>query len=169
MYTLVIISAGKENKVKEFVSQAISSIFNITIYEIKDIIGHNSFLEEIHISKKVNHPVHIVDILGELSPSAFIPFCKFGDWIGVIIDQFEDRVCDIFKAKVLNDQLCYEVDPNRFKNKVSSQYLKRGLTFYVDTNNEKEITTKDDNEFMIYLDTIGTFYYVTQTQLLFNL
>ena len=68
-----------------------------------------------------NHPVHFVTNGGELSPSAFIPFCEFGgnmSAMGVKIDQFDVPVCNSFQAKVLNDQLCYEVDLNRFTNKV---------------------------------------------------
>ena len=30
------------------------------------------------IQKYNNHPVHIIDMEGNLSPSAFIPFCEFG-------------------------------------------------------------------------------------------
>ena len=36
--------------------------------------------------------------------------------MGVIIDQFNVPVCNKFKATILNDQLCYEVDPNDFKD-----------------------------------------------------
>ena len=33
--------------------------------------------------------------------------------MGVKIDQFDVPVCNSFEATVLNDQLCYEVDPNK--------------------------------------------------------
>ena len=31
--------------------------------------------------------------------------------------EFEDPVCDSFKAKIRNDQLCYEVDLEKYKDK----------------------------------------------------
>ena len=37
--------------------------------------------------------------------------------VGVKLDQFDDPVCNSFHAKILNDQLCYEVDLNSFSNK----------------------------------------------------
>ena len=76
--------------------------------------------------------------------------------MGAKNNQFDIPVCNSFEAKILNDQLCYEIDPNRFKNKISSKEFKQGFTFYVDTNIEKQIASYDDN-FMIYLDTIGMF------------
>ena len=56
----------------------------------------------------------------QMSPSAFIPFCEFGgnmSSMGVTIDQFDVPVCNSFQAKVLNDQLCYEVDINKIFSK----------------------------------------------------
>merc|ERR1712155_53286 len=67
----------------------------------------------------INHPVHIVTKDHQMSPSAFIPFCDFGgnmSAMGVKIDQFDHRVCNSFKAKILYDQLCYEVDLNTFSD-----------------------------------------------------
>ena len=66
-----------------------------------------------------NHPVHLKKENGELSPSAFIPFCEFGgdmSAMGVKIEEFDIPVCNSFQAKVLNDQLCYKVDLNRITN-----------------------------------------------------
>ena len=81
------------------------------------------------IQKYNNHPVHIIDMEGNLSPSAFIPFCEFGgnmSIMGTRIDQFEVPVCNSFHAKVLNDQLCYEVDLDIERN------LDLGLAFFMD-------------------------------------
>ena len=58
-----------------------------------------------------NHPVHILDDLGNMSPSAFIPFCQFGDTemqeFGEDVVEFDIPICQIFKMTVLKDQLCY--------------------------------------------------------------
>ena len=72
------------------------------------------------------HPVHIVTKNNQMSPSAFIPFCDFGGnmlQMGVKIDQFDVPVCNSFQARILNDQLCYEVDLNSFiGNNVERQH-----------------------------------------------
>ena len=62
-----------------------------------------------------NHPVHIQMEDGILSPTALIPFCEFGgnmSVMGVKIDQFDVPVCKSFRPKIIQDQLCYTVDPN---------------------------------------------------------
>ena len=68
----------------------------------------------------VKHPVHIIKKDEEFSPSAFIPFCEFGgddSIMGRKIDAFKNiSVCNSFKAKIFNDQLCYEVDLQKFRN-----------------------------------------------------
>ena len=63
-----------------------------------------------------NHPVHIIDEEGNLSKSAFIPFCEFAgnlSIMGVKIDEFQYPICNSFKPRVMNDELCYEVDLNK--------------------------------------------------------
>ena len=139
----------------------------------------------------INHPVHIVhgdDV--SMSPSAFIPFCEFGgdmSAMGVKIEQFDNPVCNSFKAKVLNDQLCYEVDLEKFKNpgKLHLQ-LKLGLVFFMDYNEDKQLvfensnrtkaimsrgqaidgSNEDENAF-IYLNTIGKYQVLFSEFLLF--
>ena len=103
-----------------------------------------------------NHPVHIVNEERKLSPSAFIPFCDFGGnmlEVGVKIKEFEYPVCNSFQAKILNDQLCYEIDLNRFvdKNSISDE-LDLGFNFIMDYNEDRQVTfdrnmsaNKDDN------------------------
>ena len=129
----------------------------------------------------INHPVHIVpeDAGLSLSPSAFIPFCEFGgdmSAMGVRIDAFDNPVCSSFKAKILNNAVCYEVDLENYKipDKLEKQ-LKLGLVFFMDYNEDKQLimdesvegdegdvsrgeiidgSNEDENAF-IYLNTIG--------------
>ena len=93
-----------------------------------------------HVS---NHPVHIIHADGKLSPSSFIPFCGYGSNIsslGVKIDQFDFPVCNSFKAKVLNDQLCYEVDVNELINRrILIKEIKMGLMFMIDHNEDRQV------------------------------
>ena len=124
-----------------------------------------------------NHPVHIIkDTL--VFPSAFIPFCDFGEnmsAIGVKLIQFSVKVCNSFQEIMHNDQLCYEVDLNKFSNKYNiERQLKSGFTFIMDYNEDRQVTyeegfktseydslvheigkSDEDQHAFIYLDTIG--------------
>ena len=84
-----------------------------------------------------------MDKNGNLYPSAFIPFCDLGGNIsimGTLLKGLNIPVCNSFREKFHNNQLCYEVDVNQFKNKVDSKQIVRlGLTFMVDTNNNRQI------------------------------
>ena len=85
-----------------------------------------------------NHPVHILDKNGVLSPSSFIPFCQFGDKVlGEKIPQFPVPICNIFRPKILNDQLCYELDDNSNVSYSSSSFNK-GLTLFIDNNEDRQ-------------------------------
>ena len=80
--------------------------------------------------------------------------------VGTKIKEFEYPVCNSFQAKILNDQLCYEVDPNKYKKGLSKEELKQGLKLYIDTNNDRQTYPKD-TDFMIYLDTMGKYNNIT--------
>ena len=95
-------------------------------------------------SEVINHPVHIVTKDNQQSPSAFIPFCDFGGemlTVGAKIDQFHVPVCNSFEAKLFNDQLCYEVDLEKFadSNNTESE-LGLGFNFIMDFNEDRQVT-----------------------------
>ena len=115
-----------------------------------------------------------------VSPSAFIPFCSFGmnmSAMGDIKEPFELPVCNSFKAKNYNDQLCYEVDLNIYKNLGNTENdIKSGLALFLDYNEDMQNALEEnvldfhkesfidkvdesDNEEMafIYLNTIGKY------------
>ena len=97
--------------------------------------------------------------------------------MGKEIPQFDVPVCNSFQAKIFNDQLCYEVDLNRFANKTNVESnLKLGLSFIMDYNEDRQITfygkisnrlekgwslgssvvrTDEMKHAFIYLDTVG--------------
>ena len=57
--------------------------------------------------------------------------------MGVRIDQFDGPVCNSFQAKIQNDQLCYEVDLNKYKNNMNmKKALKSGFRFILDYNED---------------------------------
>ena len=62
--------------------------------------------------------------------------------MGVKIDQFEVPFCNSFKAKTLNDQLCYEIDPNSFVD-AGRESFSKGLTLFIDNNVERMYPKRD--------------------------
>ena len=124
----------------------------------------------------INHPVHISTPDNRLSLSALIPFCDFGgnmSAMGVKIDLFDVPICSSFQAKIMNDQLCYAVDLNKFSQKSNTKNeLKLGFSFLMDYNEDRQVTfdhniskkelglvnvasSDDDQHAFVYLDTIG--------------
>ena len=86
--------------------------------------------------------------------------------MGRKLDGFHDPVCDSFEAKIRNDQLCYEVDLEKYKvkSKIKEQ-IKSGLVSLLDYNLERQSEMynpkklnkvgSDENDVQIYLDTIS--------------
>ena len=95
--------------------------------------------------------------------------------VGVKIDLFDVPVCNSFQARILNDQLCYEVDLNKFSdvNNIREE-LKLGFNFLLDYNEDRQVTlyeaykkrknfslarslheSDQNNHAFVYLDTIG--------------
>ena len=97
--------------------------------------------------------------------------------MGVNIEEFDIPVCNSFQAKILNDQLCYEVDLNRFSNQENiEKELKSGFAFIMDYNEDRQVTfdkiqieledkglvsriveSHDNDQASIYMDTIGNY------------
>ena len=128
------------------------------------------------IQKIWNHPVHIIDDEGKMNPSSFIPFCQLGggnmSLTGVMThhSSFHVPVCNSFQAKILDNQLCYEVDFDKFKNQFSiERNLKLGFQFWMDYNEDRQLQMHDyatdatidgsdhENGAFIYINTIGEF------------
>ena len=89
-------------------------------------------------------------------------------------ENFGLHVCEIFRAKILNDQLCYEVDLEELKSRDNfAKDLKLGLEFFMDYNEDRQVILEknvefslqnegttidqpaDDKNAIIYLNTIG--------------
>ena len=93
--------------------------------------------------------------------------------MGVKIDLFDVPICSSFQAKIMNDQLCYAVDLNKFSQKSNTKNeLKLGFSFLMDYNEDRQVTfdhniskkelglvnvasSDDDQHAFVYLDTIG--------------
>ena len=90
----------------------------------------------------VNHPPHILSAAGEMSPSSLIPFCQLGDdmtAMGRKVPHFTRAVCSAFRETVLEGQVCYEVDVNKFRESEdwkTGESMEFGVGILVDTNEE---------------------------------
>ena len=100
--------------------------------------------------------------------------------MGVKIDQFNHPVCNSFQAKIMNDQLCFEVDLDKYSdnNNVENE-LELGFNFLMDYNEDRQVTinhnvsnkniglaksvaSSDHNQHaFVYLDTIGKIFLQT--------
>ena len=113
------------------------------------------------LSKVSNHPVHMVDRNGSLSPSAFIPFCSFGgdfDALGTKHSNFKLPVCHSFQATVRDEQICYKIDLEQYKNDSDLiKQLQEGLVLYLDYNEDRQLTVERNEESAahVFLDTIS--------------
>ena len=124
--------------------------------------------------------MHILNSEGNFSPSAFIPFCVFGNNInnlGQQINDFEVPVCNNFVAKNWNDQVCYELNLNLLKAEDDidiDHQLKDGILLILDFNEERQFNRdvnfekvkkvrnyffeNEDNSVQIHIDSIGKNY-----------
>ncbi len=124
-----------------------------------------------------NHPAHILNQKGGLSPSSFIPFCSFGEkLIGHQINGFDLPVCNVFKPIEFMDKLCYETDLQDLRDSKKEnlmKQLKMGFTLLLDYNEERQMITEtlsrkkfnlnddyDDGKLVsIHLDTIRKYIF----------
>ena len=70
------------------------------------------------------HPVHILDRQGRVSPSAFIPLCEFGGNMSIMGEEsplFDLPICNKFRPKIRNGQLCYQVNVNEVKREIEDK------------------------------------------------
>ena len=91
--------------------------------------------------------------------TALIPFCEFSgnmSVMGVKIDELDVPVCNSFRPKIIQDQLCYTVDPNEFKHRID---LKDDLSLSVFLHNNEDREFEDgafsSDQHSIIVDTIG--------------
>ena len=76
--------------------------------------------------------------------------------MGTKISQFSMPVCTSFEAKVLYDQLCYQVDVDKYKRKAGVKEITNvELTLLIDSNKERFITSTERKKNRIIGDNIG--------------
>ena len=91
----------------------------------------------------LDHPVHILNENLKLSPSAFIPFCSFEgspDLLSQKNINFSKPVCSSFKKRILDGQLCYQINVNTIINGTTAAELQKGgLSLLVDASAEYDL------------------------------
>ena len=119
------------------------SIFQIQIFLGSIDINKDLMTENLNGRLISNHPVHIFDANGNISPSAFIPFCEFGEdrsKLGMKHDNFSVQVCNAFTPKIVTDQLCYEIDLQSYRSSDNyhlKKQLNAGLILVLDYNMDR--------------------------------
>ena len=60
---------------------------------------------------------------------------------GKKVSSFSDPVCNMFREKIVDGQVCYEADINQFKNLEIdwTNAYQKGFGFIVDTNDEYDV------------------------------
>ena len=124
-------------------------------------------LGSMDLQRLTSHPVHLVDPDGNLNPTALVPFCSVSDdysAMGVKIDQIGVPVCNSFRPKIIKDQMCYTVDPNKYKDKIDLNDV-LSLSLFINYNEDMEITLEmfaDNiaNNNVIIIETIGKHLFV---------
>ena len=106
-----------------------------------------------------NHPPHIVNERGEVSPSAFIPFCQLGQSMKVMEHEskypFTVPICKSFRPKIFYDQFCYEVDVNKYleqsvkrrkdknRRRAKRRVRRVGLSLLIDNNENRQYKKRE--------------------------
>ena len=79
--------------------------------------------------------------------------------MGIKIDQFHVPVCNVFKAKLYKDQLCYEADIDNFKQEFQNSEL--SVSFFIHYNEDRMLSIANQKSHeeapnVVVVDTIGT-------------
>ena len=170
-------NAAKESSIEIFLKAM--NDFKLNTYEdIESLVnGANDqknfsmlskLIESEEITSITNHPVHVRSTKGKLLPTALIPFCEFGgnlSIMGMKLKYFDSPFCNSFRERFVRNQLCYEVDPNKYKPFLNEN-AELGLTLFINYNEDRQMSPSKDlnisskeyslveNKFLI-VDTIG--------------
>jgi hypothetical protein len=113
--------------------------YNDLVFKENLSATHFILLDNQALASISNHPPHIIDQNGVINPSAFIPFCYFGEQaLGEKIPNFSEPVCTLTVPINIDGQLCYSIDVNDalIKNTILHGE-NNALHFYLDYFEEK--------------------------------
>ena len=96
-----------------------------------------------------NHPPHLIDRSGSISPSAFIPFCAYSsnmDSMGQLIDGLEFPICTKLLPRVLEGHLCYTVNISSLVTKYDTKSGKEhGMSLLLDFNDDRNVQVEEQS------------------------
>ena len=125
-----------------------------------------------------NHPPHLIDSSGSLTPSGLIPFCAYQTSMTLLGQTRQDlpfTVCSGFKPFILQGQLCYSLDLSTIKIDTAKTGMKHGLVLILDEGRSKnhqktekftkkaitslnfETSSHSESSARIYLNTLASF------------
>ena len=81
--------------------------------------------------------------------------------MGVKIDQFDVPVCNSFRPRIIQDQLCYTVDLNNYKDRINLRE-DLSLSLFINYNEDKQMALENSEtkgeDHVIRIDTIGNHF-----------
>ena len=81
---------------------------------------------------------------------------------------FDKPVCNSFQAVVRDDQLCYQVDLEKYKDKLNIiNQIEKGLVFVMDYNEDRQVFFKDgqtsnEKHARIFIETTSNFSFLSK-------
>ena len=103
---------------------------------------------------KIQNVAHVNE---KYDSGALIPFCEFGGNMSVMgfkKEKFEFPFCNSFRPKIVMDQLCFQVDPNEYKDKIDLKG-ELSLSLYIHYNKDRQMEDMEDMDGFITIDTIS--------------
>ena len=103
---------------------------------------------------KIQNVAHVNE---KYDSGALIPFCEFGGNMSVMgfkKEKFEFPFCNSFRPKIVMDQLCFQVDPNEYKDKIDL-LGELSLSLYIHYNKDRQMEDMEDMDGFITIDTIS--------------
>ena len=74
--------------------------------------------------------------------------------MGIKTDQFDVPLCNSFRPKVVMDQLCYQVDPNIYKDRIDLNG-ELSISLFIHYNEDRQFEESKYMDHSIIIDTIG--------------
>ena len=102
-------------------------------------------IKDTFVQSITTHPVHILNETGSFNPSALIPFCDLNgnmEVVGTFHSKFPIPVCSAFVKVILNNQVCYQIDVNKYRTG-SDDEMKKGLKLILDYNEDRQFLAED--------------------------
>ena len=96
------------------------------------------------VAEVSTHPVHMLNSNGSLMPSAFIPYCSFGEnlaFLGEYVNNMTFPVCNMFQPTAFKGHLCYSLEISKMliTKRDNFQGKESGLMMIFDMNRHKSL------------------------------